>query len=123
MNKNGNGIDHLTRDLLRSAVQEPSPGLTQRIMERITREALALQKQPVRVRMKPVKTIPLVITGVAAYLFALLILFFCLQTPAENVEWVQALSALKEKLPYILTVIAIVGAFPFFSTLDKALSS
>ena len=119
---NGNGVDHLTRELLKSGIQKPTAGFNSRIMERITQQVLVQKKEPSKVYMKSVKTTPLVIIGIIVYMLAVTLVFYFLQIPPEENGLINILHDIKEKLPYILTVIAIIGAFPFFSALDKTLS-
>lgn len=122
MNMNGNGIDHLTRELLKPTLREPSPGLSSRIMERITQQAFVQKKEPVRVHVKSMKTTPVIIIGVIVYLLVMAFIIYFLQTPPDESGVINILAGIKEKLPYILTIVVIIGAFPFFSALDKALS-
>ncbi len=117
---NGNGLDKLTRDLFKSAAQEPSSDLSFRIMEQIAQEA-PLKKKPPVVHMKTWNISPLFIIGIITYLIVLVCLFMFMNYKPETVS-LDMLNGIKERLPYILTVLGIIGAIPFFSSIDRALS-
>ena len=100
---------------------EPSPDLSLKIMD------LIMQEEPLKVpEVKKVKwhsgMSPFIIIGIIiVYLVAFAGLLMLVGRQAEgNVN--HLLTGLKEKLPFILTVVAIVGSLIFYSTLDKVLA-
>lgn len=121
MNTSDKDINRLTKKILKEGMVEPSPELSMKIMD------LIMQEEPLKVpEVKKVKLEsgmpPFMIVGIIiVYLVAFAGLLMLIgQLPAGNVSHI--LSDLKEKLPYILTVAAIVGSLIFYSALDKILA-
>lgn len=121
MNKSDKDINRLTRKILKEGMVEPSPDLSLKIMD------LIMQEEPLKVpEVKKVKwhsgMSPFMIIGIIiVYLVAFAgLLMLVGQQPEGNVN--HLLTGLKEKLPFILTVVAIVGSLIFYSTLDKVLA-
>ncbi|MCL3852409.1 hypothetical protein M1P97_14040 [Parabacteroides sp. GYB001] len=121
MNKSDKDINRLTRKILKEGMVEPSPDLSLKIMD------LIMQEEPLKVpEVKKVKwhsgMSPFIIIGIIiVYLVAFAgLLMLVGRQPEGNVN--HLLTGLKEKLPFILTVVAIVGSLIFYSTLDKVLA-
>ncbi|WP_195373241.1 MULTISPECIES: hypothetical protein [Parabacteroides] len=121
MNKSDKDINRLTRKILKEGMVEPSPDLSLKIMD------LIMQEEPLKVpEVKKVKwhsgMSPFMIIGIIiVYLVAFAgLLMLVGRQPEGNVN--HLLTGLKEKLPFILTVVAIVGSLIFYSTLDKVLA-
>ncbi|MDH6307021.1 putative integral membrane protein [Parabacteroides sp. PF5-5] len=121
MNMNGNGLDHLTRDLLQSGMIKPSHDLSQRIMAQIMKEAEVGEKHPVKVYMKSFSSAPWIIIAILVYVLLAACFFYLLMKKPESAA--SAFLAIKSHLPYILTVLAMCSAIPFFSVLDRVLFS
>lgn len=119
-------LDKLTRSLLEEGLETPSPDLGLRIMDRIMQEApLAVpetgeMQQAVRkVKMKSSLN-PFAILGfLILYLVVGGLLFVLLTRQPGGAS--HALDGLKDKLPFILTMAAVVGSLVFYSTLDRIL--
>ena len=121
MNKSDKDINRLTRKILKEGMVEPSPDLSLKIMD------LIMQEEPLKVpEVKKVKwhsgMSPFIIIGIIiVYLVAFAgLLMLVGRQPEGNVN--HLLTGLKEKLPFILTVVAIVGSLIFYSALDKVLA-
>ena len=121
MNKSDKDINRLTRKILKEGMVEPSPDLSLKIMD------LIMQEEPLKVpEVKKVKwhsgMSPFIIIGIIiVYLVAFAgLLMLVGRQPEGNVN--HLLTGLKEKLPFILTGVAIVGSLIFYSTLDKVLA-
>ena len=121
MNKSDKDINRLTRKILKEGMVEPSPDLSLKIMD------LIMQEEPLKVpEVKKVKwhsgMSPFIIIGIIiVYLVAFAgLLMLVGRQPEGNVN--HLLTGLKEKLPFILTVVANVGSLIFYSTLDKVLA-
>ena len=121
MNKSDKDINRLTRKILKEGMVEPSPDLSLKIMD------LIMQEEPLKVsEVKKVKwhsgMSPFMIIGIIiVYLVAFAgLLMLVGQQPEGNVN--HLLTGLKEKLPFILTMVAIAGSLIFYSALDKVLA-
>lgn len=123
MNANGNGIDQLTRQLMQSSIEKPSADLAGKIMRRVgSLRPYGRKESPIVVHIKSIKTWPLVVVAIGVYAALLGGALYLLQSPPEGAQLHSFLQVIKERLPYILTIIAIIIAFPFFATLDRALA-
>lgn len=124
MNMNGNELDHLTRMLFKSSTLEPSPDLSRRIMAQIAKEKSLQESPAVKVYMKSWKLSPWAIIAIALYfLLAICLLYILLNMDAGKAEEITRFFILvKDKLPFILTIFAVFASFPFFTTIDRALS-
>jgi hypothetical protein len=120
MNKNEHEPDQLTRLLLQSADLEPSAGLSRRIMERIAKEQPLPKRKPTVIHIKSWKSSPWLIPAVVVYFVcAALFLYFMHRNAQEDLV---PFDAVKDKIPYLLTVAAVFGSFPFFRMIDRVLS-
>ena len=113
MNKSDKDINRLTRKILKEGMVEPSPDLSLKIMD------LIMQEEPLKVpEVKKVKwhsgMSPFMIIGIIiVYLVAFAgLLMLVGQQPEGNVN--HLLTGLKEKLPFILTMVAIAGSLIFY---------
>ena len=120
MNKSDKDINRLTRKILKEGMVEPSPDLSLKIMD------LIMQEEPLKVpEVKKVKwhsgMSPFMIIGIIiVYLVAFAgLLMLVGQQPEGNVN--HLLTGLKEKLPFILTMVAIAGSLIFYGVLDFVL--
>lgn len=120
MIKNGNELDHLTRTLFKSASLELSADLSRRIMERIAKEQLLKSNGQTTVKMKSLTFSPwLLLVIIAYFLFIFLFMYIMSEGFKENSI---LLDTIKDKIPYLLTVVAVLLSLPFFNTIDRALS-
>ncbi|MDR0429701.1 MAG: hypothetical protein LBH58_04400 [Tannerellaceae bacterium] len=121
MNRNGNELDQLTRTLFKSATLEPSLDLSRKIMDRITKEQPVKADNQMIIHVRSWRFSPWLIVGGIVYLcVAFFFLFYTFS--GQSKDFLPILIKLKEVLPYLLTVIVILGSFPFFDVIDKALS-
>lgn len=120
MKKANKNIDRLTKNLLKEGMLEPSPDLSRRIMDLIMQEAPLKVPEVKKVKVRPGMPPFLVVGVLIAYLIMATALFVHFAQQPGGIE--QTFQNLKDKLPYILTLAAIVGSFIFYSTLDKILA-
>lgn len=119
MKKANKNIDRLTKDLLKEGMVEPSPDLSLRIMDLIMQEAPLEVPQVKKAKIHQGLS-PFLIFGILiAYLLLAVALFVHFAQQPAALE--HTFHNLKDKLPYILTLVAIAGSFIFYSTLDKIL--
>ncbi|MDR1981180.1 MAG: hypothetical protein LBQ39_06125 [Tannerellaceae bacterium] len=119
MNREDNHIDQLTRELLQSAGEEPSAGLSLRIMQRIEKEAPLARRKVVVSADEEWKTTPLIVAGVVMYLLLAGCVVGYLFQP-EIVD--QAIEEMKDNFSYIVTICAIFGSLTFFAKLDRLIA-
>lgn len=121
MNKSDKDINRLTRKILKEGMVEPSPDLSLKIMD------LIMQEEPLKIPevkkakwhsgMSPFMIIGIIIVYLVAFAGLLMLVG---QQPEGNVN--HLLTGLKEKLPFILTMVAIAGSLIFYSALDRILA-
>ncbi|MDR1202946.1 MAG: hypothetical protein LBL58_15130 [Tannerellaceae bacterium] len=119
MNKNENELDQLTRRLFTSASLEPSADLSRRIMERIAKEQPLQKGRQTVIHRQSWRFSPWLTLALVAY-FA--VAFLILYMYGNSREDFALFDAVNDKISYLLTVAAVFGSFPFFHTIDRALS-
>jgi hypothetical protein len=120
MNRNEQEPDQLTHKLLKSATLEPSADLDRRIMERIAKEQPLTKGRPTLTHLPSCRFSPwLVAAAVVAYFAVAILILYMYKDSQEDFA---PFDAVKEKIPYLLTVAAVFGSFPFFRMIDRALS-
>ncbi|MDR1623974.1 MAG: hypothetical protein LBS04_03270 [Tannerellaceae bacterium] len=119
MNKKENELDQLTRRLFTSVSFEPSADLNHHIMERIAKEQPLQRNRQTIIHMQSRRFSPWLILAVIAYLVAVFLILYMYGNYREGIA---LFDAVKGKIPYLLTVCAIFGSFPFFHAIDRALS-
>ncbi|MCD7976082.1 MAG: hypothetical protein LUG51_02595 [Tannerellaceae bacterium] len=121
MNQDDKMIDQLTRDLMRSGMESPSPDLSLRIMQKIAQEVPVTRKTYLIPPVSFPNFMSLFKWGVAGYVIvcALIIVIF-INSPVSGMIsgfWVDH----KEVVLYFLTLIGIVSSILFYSALDRML--
>jgi hypothetical protein len=120
MNRNEQEPDQLTHKLLKSAALEPSADLSRRIMERIAKEQPLVKSKPTVTRTPSWRFSPWLIAAAVIVYFAVAVLILYMYRDSQ--EDFAPFDAIKERIPYLLTVAAVLGSFPFFRMIDRVLS-
>jgi hypothetical protein len=89
-------------------------------MERIAQEQPLAKSRPTVTHTPPWRFPPwLVVVAVVAYFAVAILIVYMYRDSQEDFA---PFNAIKEKIPYLLTVAAVFGSFPFFRMIDRALS-